>query len=144
MIPRRRRGAAVVAPPAPCYARRVMPSEPIALRARAAPDVPCLALDTVWFQVAGTLCNLACRHCFISCGPLNHAHELMERAVVRRFLAEAQGLGAKDYYFTGGEPFLHPDLLGILEDALRAGPTTVLTNATLVTAERARALAALG
>src|SRR6201981_3421893 len=23
-------------------------------------------LDTLWFQIAGTLCNLRCNHCFIS------------------------------------------------------------------------------
>jgi AdoMet-dependent heme synthase len=120
-----------------------MPPEPIALRARPAPSVPCLALDTVWFQVAGTLCNLECRHCFISCSPTNHNHELMDRARVRRFLEEADSLGTKDYYFTGGEPFLNRDLPGILEDTLRIGPATVLTNATLITPERAAALAAL-
>ena len=26
-------------------------------------------LDHLWFQVAGTLCNLTCTHCFISCSP---------------------------------------------------------------------------
>ena len=116
---------------------------PISLRRAPAPPVPLLALDTVWFQVAGTVCNLSCRHCFISCRPANRNHEPMSRALVRRFLAEAVELGVNDYYFTGGEPFLNRELPGILEDTLRAGPATVLTNATLVTDGRARALAAL-
>ena len=30
------------------------------------------ALDDLWFQISGTLCNLTCHHCFISCGPTNH------------------------------------------------------------------------
>lgn len=107
------------------------------------PRVPALALDTVWFQVAGTLCNLTCRHCFISCSPTNHGHELMSRADVRRYLEEAGGLGVNDYYFTGGEPFLNRELLEILTDTLLVGPATVLTNATLITPERAEALAAL-
>jgi sulfatase maturation enzyme AslB (radical SAM superfamily) len=105
--------------------------------------VPALALDTVWFQVAGTLCNLQCRHCFISCGPSNRSHDYMPREDVRRYLAEAESMGARDFYFTGGEPFLHRELDGILEDALRVGPASVLTNATLVSAERARSLARL-
>lgn len=105
--------------------------------------MPCLGLDTVWFQVAGTLCNLTCRHCFISCSPTNHRHELMSRAEVRRYLDEAAALGVNDTYFTGGEPFLNRELLPILADALKLGPTTVLTNATLITPERAGALAAL-
>jgi hypothetical protein len=74
---------------------------------------------------------------------VNHSHELMSREQVRRYLAEAEALGVQDYYFTGGEPFLHRELPGILEDTLRIGPATVLTNATLLTTERADALAAL-
>ena len=109
----------------------------------AAPHVPCLALDTVWFQVAGTLCNLACTHCFISCSPTNHNHELMSRPEVARYLEEAVALGVNDYYFTGGEPFLHREIVEILSDALAAGPSTVLTNATLIDETRAAALAAL-
>jgi molybdenum cofactor biosynthesis enzyme MoaA len=118
-------------------------SAPIAFRRSAAPRVPCLALDTVWFQVAGTLCNLTCNHCFISCGPSNHTHELMSRADVRGYLDEAAALGANDYYFTGGEPFLNREILEILEDATRFGPATVLTNATLITRSRAETLAAM-
>lgn len=118
---------------------------PIPLRTHApaggAPCVPMLGLDTVWFQVGGTLCNLKCRHCFISCGPANHDHALMTRDEVRPYLIEAESLGVNDTYFTGGEPFLNREILGILEDALRIGPATVLTNGTLITAGRARALA---
>ncbi|HEX7078227.1 MAG TPA: radical SAM protein [Candidatus Eisenbacteria bacterium] len=117
--------------------------QPIALRATPHPSVPSLSLDTVWFQVAGTLCNLRCTHCFISCSPTNHAHELMDRETVRRYLDEAVSLGVNDYYFTGGEPFLNREMVEILEDTLRVGPATVLTNATLITPERAEALAAL-
>jgi len=118
-------------------------TKPISLTAAHVPTVPALALDTVWFQVAGTLCNLQCRHCFISCGPTNRSHDYMPRDDVRRYLAEAESLGTRDFYFTGGEPFLHKELDGILEDALRIGPASVLTNATLVSAERARSLARL-
>ena len=118
-------------------------SAPITLSATGVPRVPALALDTVWFQVAGTLCNLRCRHCFISCGPTNRSHDYMSRESVRGYLDEAESMGARDFYFTGGEPFLHRDLLGILEDALRVAPASVLTNATLITPERAAALAEL-
>jgi AdoMet-dependent heme synthase len=116
---------------------------PLTLVSPSTPRVPLLALDTVWFQVGGSLCNLACRHCFVSSSPTNRTHEIMPRDEVQRYLAEAETLGVKDFYFTGGEPFLNRELLGILEDALRIGPSTVLTNATLVDAERARRLAEL-
>jgi MoaA/NifB/PqqE/SkfB family radical SAM enzyme len=107
------------------------------------PSVPALALDTVWFQVAGTLCNLRCRHCFISCGPTNRDHDYMERDSVRAYLREAEELGVRDIYFTGGEPFLHRDLIAILGDALRVAPASVLTNATLLTPDTVRELASL-
>jgi MoaA/NifB/PqqE/SkfB family radical SAM enzyme len=113
------------------------------LRGHPTPRVPYLALDTVWFQVSGTLCNLACEHCFISSGPTNHDHEIMTRAEVRPFLEESEALGAKDFYFTGGEPFLNRELPEILEDTLRIGPATVLTNATLITRARAEELSRL-
>jgi molybdenum cofactor biosynthesis enzyme MoaA len=107
------------------------------------PFVPFLALDTLWFQVAGTLCNLECTHCFVSCSPGNHSLEMLSLAQVRRRLAEAIPLGVREYYFTGGEPFLHPDLLAMLEETLRQGPATVLTNGVLLTPERCSRLARL-
>jgi sulfatase maturation enzyme AslB (radical SAM superfamily) len=107
------------------------------------PSVPMLGLDTVWFQVAGSVCNLACTHCFISCSPTNHTHAMMDAASVERHLRDAEGLGVREYYFTGGEPFLNPEFMAILESALRRGPATVLTNGTLIHARRAAALQAL-
>ena len=53
-----------------------------------APQVSLKSLDTLWFQVGGTVCNLACTHCFISCSPTNHTHEFMTLAEVRRYLAD--------------------------------------------------------
>ncbi len=111
--------------------------------AAAFPSVPLLALDTVWFQVSGSLCNLACTHCFISCSPKNTRHAPLDLAGVEGYLAEAESLGVREYYFTGGEPFLNPELEAILAAALRRGPATVLTNGTLINARRAAALKAL-
>jgi molybdenum cofactor biosynthesis enzyme MoaA len=99
------------------------------------PVVPLAHLDDLWFQVAGTLCNLACRHCFISCNPHNHAFGFLDLETVRRVLDESVALGVKEYYFTGGEPFLNRDLVPMLELTLRYGPATVLTNGTLLREE---------
>src|SRR5258708_8413566 len=59
------------------------------------------------------------------------------------YLAEAIRIGVKEFYFTGGEPFINPDLPKILEATLRIGPATVLTNATLFNAELVKELAAM-
>jgi AdoMet-dependent heme synthase len=96
------------------------------------PEVPLLALDTLWFQVAGTLCNLQCTHCFISCAPTNDRHAMMSLAAVKTYLAEAAELGVREYYFTGGEPFLNREILEILAAALAQGPVSVLTNGVLI------------
>ncbi len=108
-----------------------------------APRVRLRSLDTLWFQVAGTVCNLACTHCFISCSPTNHTHEMMSLADVERHLAEAVRLGVKEYYFTGGEPFLNPEMEAILAATLRVGPATVLTNGLPLDPSRCARLAAL-
>lgn len=107
------------------------------------PRVELRSLDTLWFQVAGTICNLACSHCFISCSPTNHTHEHLSLQRVQETLDEAVALGVKEYYFTGGEPFLNPEMEAILEVTLAVGPATVLTNGLLLDPERCRRLRAL-
>jgi AdoMet-dependent heme synthase len=102
--------------------------------------VPMLALDTLWFQVAGTVCNIECTHCFISCSPRNHSHEMMSLADVQVRLEEARALGVREYYFTGGEPFMNRDMLPILAATLRQGPASVLTNGMLLRPEVCRQL----
>ena len=104
------------------------------------PFVPSVSLDTLWFQVAGTLCNLKCTHCFISCSPTNHSHEMLTLPQVRERLEEAAGLGVREYYFTGGEPFMVPEIFAMIEEALQQGPVSVLTNGLLLTPERCRKL----
>jgi MoaA/NifB/PqqE/SkfB family radical SAM enzyme len=51
---------------------------------------------------------------------------------VKRRLEESVPLGVKEYYFTGGEPFLNPEMVPILVETLRYGPATVLTNGTVL------------
>jgi MoaA/NifB/PqqE/SkfB family radical SAM enzyme len=96
------------------------------------PSVPLIALDTLWFQVAGTLCNIACTHCFISSSPTNRSHGMLSIEEVETYLEQARALGVREYYFTGGEPFLNRDLLKILQITLAQGPVTVLTNGMLL------------
>ena len=97
------------------------------------PHVPMRALDTLWFQVAGTLCNIECTHCFISSSPTNRSHAMLSLAEVETRLEEARALGVREYYFTGGEPFLNREMIPILAVTLKQGPATVLTNGMLLT-----------
>ena len=90
------------------------------------------------------MCNLACTHCFVSCSPTNHTHEFMSLDEVRPFLEEGAGLGVREYYFTGGEPFLNPEMEAILAATLAYGPATVLTNGLLLEPHRCARLRKLG
>ncbi len=109
-------------------------------RAVSVPTVPLTSLDQLWFQVSGTVCNLRCRHCFISCSPDNHSFWFMSREMVHKALRESAGMNVQEYYFTGGEPFMNNEMEEILEDTLHFGPATVLTNATLFTPRRVEEL----
>ena len=99
------------------------------------PIVELGSLDELWFQVAGTRCNLTCTHCFISCSPHNDSFGFLSLSDVERRLLESVEWGVKEYYFTGGEPFLNPDMVAILERTLEFGPATVLTNGTVLKSE---------
>lgn len=110
---------------------------------RIIPEVPMKNLQTLWLQVGGTLCNLECTHCFISCGPKNDTIAMMSLAQVNERLEESRVLGVKDYYITGGEVFINPEIFEILASILRYGPLDVLTNGTQITQEKAQRLKAI-
>lgn len=105
------------------------------------PSIPLTDIDELWFQVVGTLCNLKCTHCFISCSPTNDTHGMILKERVFEMLEKAKEKGVREYYFTGGEPFLHPDLFELIEATLSQGPLTILTNGILISENKARRLA---
>ena len=100
-------------------------------------------LDNLWIQVSGTRCNIECRHCFNSSGPRETSFGLMTLDAVSQAIAAAAARGVREIYFTGGEPFLHPQLLEMVACALTVAPTTVLTNGMLISDRIADTLAAL-
>lgn len=88
------------------------------------------SLDTLWFDT-GTLCNLSCQHCYIESSPRNDRLVYLTAAEVTEYLdeIEAGGLPTSLIGFTGGEPFMNPELLEMLEDVLSRGfRALVLTN----------------
>jgi MoaA/NifB/PqqE/SkfB family radical SAM enzyme len=108
-----------------------------------AATAPFLRLSTLWIQITGTWCNLECAHCINASGPKHPWMRPMRAETVRAAIAEAERLGVRDIYFTGGEPFLHRDILALLKRSLEVAPTTVLTNGTLIDDATADALAAM-
>lgn len=89
------------------------------------------ALDTLWINT-GTLCNLSCANCYIESTPLNDRLVYITADEVTRYLDEIEtnGLATHTIGFTGGEPFMNPDFLDMLETTLERGHhALVLTNA---------------
>jgi MoaA/NifB/PqqE/SkfB family radical SAM enzyme len=89
------------------------------------------ALTTLWFNT-GTLCNLTCLNCYIESSPTNDALSYLTAAEARGYLDEiaALGLPVREIGFTGGEPFMNPDILEMIGEALDRGfEALVLTNA---------------
>ncbi len=94
-------------------------------------QVPLDGLRTLWINT-GSLCNIACLNCYIESSPENDRLEYISRAEVNAFLDEIarEGLPTREIGFTGGEPFMNPDILAMLGDALARGYSArVLTNA---------------
>lgn len=91
--------------------------------------VALLRLDTLWINT-GSLCNISCVNCYVESTPRNDRLAYITAAEVRAFLAEARAAGTREIGFTGGEPFLNPQFLEMVEDALMLGfEVLVLTNA---------------
>jgi pyruvate-formate lyase-activating enzyme len=86
-------------------------------------------------------CNLHCDYCCVRSSPAAPRREL-GLARVKQIAREATGLGVKEIFVTGGEPFLLENISDILVACLEAAPTTVLTNGMLF-GRRAESLRAL-
>lgn len=87
------------------------------------------ALDELWFHT-GTACNLACPFCLEGSKPGDDRLQLLRFDDAIPFVDEALDLGVKQFSFTGGEPFINKDIVGILDYASMHRPCLVLTNAT--------------
>lgn len=89
------------------------------------------ALETLWFNT-GTLCNITCVGCYIESSPSNDRLEYLRLEEVLGYLDEIRDaqLPTSEIGFTGGEPFMNPDFLEMLEACLTRGfRALVLTNA---------------
>jgi Radical SAM superfamily len=89
------------------------------------------ALETLWFNT-GTLCNIECRNCYILSSPTNDDLVYLTAAEVGGYLDEIaeRGLPTREIGFTGGEPFMNPEIGAMARLALARGfDVLILTNA---------------
>lgn len=92
--------------------------------------VPLRELETLWVNT-GSLCNIECANCYIKSSPTNDQLAYISAVEVAAYLDEIQRdkLGTSEIGFTGGEPFMNPEFLTMLEDALQRGfKALILTN----------------
>jgi MoaA/NifB/PqqE/SkfB family radical SAM enzyme len=88
-------------------------------------------LKTLWINT-GTLCNITCTHCYIESSPTNDSLVYFTEADLAPFLDEVAQLVGKpiEIGFTGGEPFLNPQIIGLSGMSLARGHRVlILTNA---------------
>ena len=87
--------------------------------------------QTLWFNT-GTLCNIECVNCYIASSPTNDALVYITADEVRAYLdqLEDRSWGVREIAFTGGEPFMNPEMIPMTEAALERGyEVLILTNA---------------
>ncbi len=86
---------------------------------------------TLWFNT-GTLCNIECIHCYIESSPSNDRLVYLTVADMLPYLEELDAAGEHpiEIGFTGGEPFMAPEMVAMMEEVLRRGHRVLmLTNA---------------
>jgi uncharacterized Fe-S cluster-containing radical SAM superfamily protein len=104
------------------------------------------ALRTLWVNT-GTLCNIACHGCYSESIPLNDRLAYITLAEVEAYLDEIAraNLPTAEIGITGGEPFMNPEIMAILERILAGGfRLLVLTNAMQPMVRHRAALLELG
>lgn len=90
-----------------------------------------IQLKTLWFNT-GTLCNLSCENCYIESTPKNDRLSYITLQDVALYLDEIKEnkMQTQEVGFTGGEPFMNPEIIPILKECLeREFKVLVLTNA---------------
>ena len=88
-------------------------------------------------------CNLHCAHCFVSATEVGDTMALTD--VERHVVPQLARAGVTRITLTGGEPFAHPDPIGVARVFREAGMSVgFCTNATLTSADHVEALVALG
>lgn len=94
-------------------------------------SVALIGAKTLWFNT-GTLCNITCVNCYIESSPDNDRLVYMTEPEVADYLDQisARNWPVTEIGFTGGEPFMNPDIIEMLRTPLQRGfEVLVLTNA---------------
>ena len=91
--------------------------------------------ETLWVNT-GSLCNIACANCYIESSPQNDRLAFLTASDFTPYLDELDALETGrdgpvcEIGFTGGEPFVNPHMIALIEAALARGRRVlILSNA---------------
>ncbi|MFC4565024.1 radical SAM/SPASM domain-containing protein [Nocardiopsis mangrovi] len=88
-------------------------------------------------------CNLHCAHCFVS--STKEGADMSLADITGKVLPRLRAARVERITLTGGEPFVHPDIMGICEAVAEAGmPLGICTNATQTGRAQIERLAEIG
>lgn len=103
----------------------------ITAKGEARATVPLIKPETLWFNT-GTLCNIECLNCYIASSPQNDSLVYITTDEVMNYLDQiaSRKWPVTEIGFTGGEPFMNPDIIDMMRASLQRGfEVLVLTNA---------------
>ncbi len=103
----------------------------VTARGEARATVALTAPQSLWFNT-GTLCNIECANCYIKSSPSNDALVYLQTAELRDYLDQIteRRWPVSEIGFTGGEPFMNPDMIEMARLCLERGYNVlILTNA---------------
>lgn len=89
--------------------------------------LPVNSLRELWLHTNNS-CNLTCGHCLVSSGPDGDPGLSADEWIA--IIDDGCALGARRFYFTGGEPFIRRDVFRLIDAVLDRGDTelAILTN----------------
>lgn len=86
-------------------------------------------LNEIWIYTNNN-CNFKCSHCLVS--DYRNDDRQLSLENIKRIIDEAVSLGAKRFYFTGGEPFLRRDIFELIDYAARRANLVIMTNGSII------------
>ena len=106
-----------------------------------APCAKLTGIENLWFQLSRVSCNLKCRHCYLDC----HQETRKRNFLNTDKITEALKMNYHELhmiYLTGGEPFVHPQIIEIIKYCLTKSNVTICSNGTLINEKKVKILKA--
>lgn len=89
----------------------------------------CIGVSMLIFLIeTNQNCNFACKYCFY-----NEFGRSSSLLTLKQIESLFQNIEKADFYLTGGEPFLNPEIYSIIKYLSKKGNVSIFTNASLIT-----------